>query len=62
MVRPYLVMIGSELALVFDFGFLGDIDLLAGDLFSVSDDWLLLIFADSWTVSWMVAWFLDTVF
>ena len=62
MVRPYLVMIGSELVLMFDFDFLGDIDLFAEDLFSVSGDWLLLIFADSWTVSWMVAWFLGTVF
>ena len=51
MVRPYLVTIGSEFALMFGFCFLGDIDLSTGDLFSDSDDLLLLLFAGSWTAS-----------
>ena len=50
-VRPYLVMIGSEFALMFGLSFFGEIDLFAGDLSSDSDDLLFLLFADSWTAS-----------
>ena len=50
-VRPYLVIIGSELVLMFGFCFLGDIDLFVGDLSSDSDDLLLLLFAGSWAAS-----------
>ena len=49
-VRPYLVIIGSELALMFGLCFLGDIDLFVGDLFSDSNALLLLLFAGSWTI------------
>ena len=50
-VRPYLVMIGSEFALMFDLSFFGEIDLFAGDLSSDSDGLLLLLFAGSWAAS-----------
>ena len=50
-VRPYLVMIGSEFALMFDLSFFGEIDLFVGDLFSDSDSLLFLLFADSWAAS-----------
>ena len=49
MVRPYLVTIGTELALMFGFDFLGDIGLCAENLSSASDN-LFSPFAGSWTI------------
>ena len=51
MVRPYLVTIGSEFALMFGLCFLGDIDLFVGGLFSDSNALLLLLLAGSWAAS-----------
>ena len=61
-VRPYLVMIGSEFALMFGLGFLDDIDPFVGNSSFNSVDSLFLLFVDSWRTSCAPTCFLGAVF